>query len=140
MNSGPIVLVDDDVDDKEIFADALSDLGVTNEIIWFSNSKEAFDFLKQTSIQPFLIMCDLNLPIQTGMEFKRQIDEDPQLRTKSIPFLFYSTSVNQEAVDKAYKEITVQGFFKKGDNYEDIKTKLKLIIGYWSYCKHPNSL
>jgi CheY-like chemotaxis protein len=138
MKSGPIILVEDDEDDKLIFEEIVKELGVTNRIIWLNNTLDAFDFLKSTHKKPFLIMCDINMPIQNGIEFKFQIDNDPDLRTKSIPFIFYSTSVPQEAVDIAYKEMTVQGFFQKGAEYQEIKKNLKIIIDYWSCCKHPN--
>jgi hypothetical protein len=35
--------------------------------------------------------------------------------------------------------MTIQGFFKKGDDYEQIKKDIRLILDYWSACKHPNS-
>jgi CheY-like chemotaxis protein len=138
MKTGPIILIEDDAEDKMIFEENLRDLEVKNELIWIDNTKDAFDFLKSTTLKPFVIMCDVNMPMEDGIELKMRIDNDPELRSKSIPFVFYSTSVNQDHIDKAYKEMTVQGFFQKGNDYKTIKKNLKIIIDYWTYCKHPN--
>ena len=136
---GPIIIVEDDLDDQEMIQEVMQELGIKNELLFFDRSAKAFDFLKSTSQQPFLILSDVNLPIQNGIEFKRQIDEDVQLRQKSIPFVFYSTAVDKNSVDTAYKELTVQGFFKKRNKYEELKGDLQLIVNYWKICKHPNS-
>lgn len=137
--SGPIIVVEDDIDDLEILKEALKENEFSHELICFGNGPDAFHFLKNTSQQPFLILCDVNLPRQNGIEFKTQIDDDRELRDKSIPFIFYSTHVSQYAVNEAYKNLTVQGFFQKNDTYEEFKNVVKTMIDYWSLCKHPNS-
>jgi response regulator RpfG family c-di-GMP phosphodiesterase len=81
----------------------------------------------------------VNLPKQNGIEFKRQIDEDPQLRAKSIPFVFLSTSIDRKAVNVAYKELTVQGFFQKPNSFNELTAVIKLLMDYWKLCRHPNS-
>jgi hypothetical protein len=52
--------------------------------------------------------------------------------------MFYSTSANQQDINEAYSQMTVQGFFKKGRTYEEVKNMLKMILEYWTVCKHPN--
>jgi len=138
-NAGPIIIVEDDADDEAIFNEILEELEVSNSIIWFGNSDDALNYLKTTSDQPFIIFADVNLPGEDGVEFKRRIDANEQLRKKSIPFVFYSTSVDQRAVNEAYTKMTVQGFFKKGESFEDIRNQLKTIFDYWLICKHPNA-
>ena len=138
--SGPIIIIEDDVDDESIMEDILKDLKISNKLVWFTKAEEAFRFLKTTSEQPFIIFCDVNLPRLNGVEFKRQIDNDKELRKKSIPFIFYSTSVDQQTVNEAYTQMTVQGFFKKSESYEESKKHIKVIIDYWQACKHPNTV
>ena len=139
MKTGPIILIDDDHDDKDVFQDILNDLKVSNPLIWFQNCDDAFSYLKTTSEQPFIIFCDLNLPGIQGIVCKRQIDDDKELRKKSIPFVFCSTTVDQKTVNEAYTQMTVQGFFQKKNSYNELKETIKLIVGYWEECKHPNS-
>lgn len=45
MKNNPIILIDDDKDDCESFIAACIDLGITNKIVVFNNSGEAFDYL-----------------------------------------------------------------------------------------------
>ena len=139
MKSGPIILIEDDADDKDVFRDILKEINVPNSVIWFQNCDEAFSFLEATSDQPFIIFCDVNLPGLSGIECKHQIDENKELREKSIPFIFYSTAVDQKTVNEAYTKMTVQGFFQKKNSYSELKETIKLIVAYWEECKHPNS-
>ena len=140
MKSGPIIAIENDVDDKEVFEEILNNLEVVNKLIWFDNCNTAFAYLKTTTDQPFIIFCDVNVPGLSGMEFKRRIDEDNQLRRKSIPFVFYSTSVNQKTVNEAYTQMTVQGFFQKQNSIAEVTKTLQLILDYWKDCKHPNTM
>jgi CheY-like chemotaxis protein len=139
MQTGPIVIVEDDEDDKEIIEEVLKELKIPNKTIYFTRCPEAFDYLKTHNNQPFIIFCDINLPEQSGIEFKRKIDTDPQLRQKSIPFVFLSTSAEKEYVNEAYGELTVQGYFQKANSYTDCKNMIRLILEYWKICKHPNN-
>jgi CheY-like chemotaxis protein len=136
---GPIILIEDDADDQKIFAEVLASLQLKNKVHWFTNGPEALAYLTGSSEQPFIIFCDINLPKQTGIEFKKKIDSDPTLRKKSIPFLFYSTSADRGSVTKAYTEMTVQGYFEKPGTLEETTRVLQLIFSYWQLCKHPNS-
>ncbi len=139
MKSGPIIVVEDDIDDKEVLEGILKDINIPNKLVWFTKADEAFHYLKTTIDKPFIILSDVNMPIESGLEFKKRIDSDPQLRQKSIPFVFYSTSVKPDIVKKSYTEMTIQGFFKKGNSYDEIRNDIKLILDYWRVCRHPNS-
>ena len=48
MKTGPIILIDDDSDDKDVFLDILKDLKVFNPVLWFQNCDDAFSYLKTT--------------------------------------------------------------------------------------------
>lgn len=137
MKNGPILLVEDDVDDQEIIIEALQTLGVQNEVKTFDNGQKALDFLKIMDKQPFLIISDLNLPVMNGLQLKFEIQNNEYLRTKSIPFIFLSTSGDKKAVEEAF-QLQVQGFFVKEISYEGINKQLKGIIDYWKNCRHPN--
>ena len=91
---------------------ALQDLDITNPLIWFANCAQALDHMKTTSQQPFLILSDVNLPGMSGIEFKKLIDDHPELSRKCIPFVLYSTSVDKKTVEEAYQN-DCAGFFQK---------------------------
>jgi len=139
MRARPIILIEDDIDDKDILEEVLTELNLPNKVIWFKNCIDAWQYLYTTTDSPFIIICDINLPLQSGMDFKRQIDTNLEMRRKSIPFIFYSTSASQKLVNEAYMQFTVQGYFKKEYDFEEIKNNMRVILTYWSICKHPNA-
>src|SRR5690606_16626462 len=98
--SGPIVIVEDDADDKEIFESIVRDLNLKNEIVWLTETKNALSFLKTTDKKVFLIFCDINLPGKNGIELKREIHADLELRKKSIPFVFLSTQASRSDIEE----------------------------------------
>jgi CheY-like chemotaxis protein len=144
---GPLVIVEDDIDDQEIVEDLLDELEVPNKKLFFDRGEKAIEFLKSTTERPFIILCDINLPQITGLdlpqitglEFKAMIDNDPYLRQLSIPFIFFSTAAPEAIVTKAYTSLTVQGFFQKSGSVDEIKKALSIIIDYWKLSKHPNT-
>jgi CheY-like chemotaxis protein len=138
LKTGPIILIEDDIDDQEFIVDTLMSLGVKNEILIFDNGQKAFDFLKSSPKQPFLILSDLNLPIMNGLQLKSQIQQDRELKDKSIPFIFLTTSADNRSVKEAY-DLSSQGFFVKENTYEGIQNQLKQIVDYWRLCRHPNA-
>ena len=137
--SGIILLIEDDEDDQLIFKLTLADMKVKNEVMIFNTTAAALDFLDKTTQSIFIIFCDINLPGGSGLDFKMDIDNNPTLRRKSIPFIFHSTAAMPEQVDMAYTQMTVQGFFKKSSSMDVNRLQLKMIIDYWMSCKHPNT-
>ena len=135
----PIIIIEDDLDDQEIAQNIIDELDIANKIIFFENGRSAIDYLMTTQDRPFIIISDMNLPGLSGLEVKKQIDDNEYLREKCIPFIFISTSANKQAVETAYTNLNVQGYFEKGHNYEQYKGIFKLIFDYWKVCKHPNS-
>ena len=135
---GPIIYIEDDVDDQMIFKEVVESFGFINQLLFFANGQSFLDYIYQTKTQPLLIVCDINMPIMNGFELRKSIMEDERLKRKSIPFIFYTTSVNSKEIDLAY-ELTVQGYFKKPSAVDDIKATLRMIIDYWCVCKHPNN-
>jgi len=138
MISGAIVLVEDDADDVAIFNEVLKELNIPNKVVHFTNPSDAYHFLDSGTDQPYIIICDVNLPRMSGLEFKNKLDANEKLRKKSIPFVFYSTSAEKKFVTAAYLQLTVQGYFRKASNYQDIKNQLRIIFEYWKACMHPN--
>ena len=139
MAARTILLVDDDGDDRQLVESVCRSLLYKNPIVHFENGLQLLDYLSATKEKPFLILCDINMPLINGLELRRKIDEDEQLRRKSIPFVFFSTKALEREVTEAY-ELTVQGFFEKGDNLEQLTVRLRSILEYWTNCHHPKAL
>lgn len=134
---GPIISIEDDADDQFLIKSVIDELDIANELLFFSNGVEALLYLETTRDQPFLIICDINMPVMNGLELRERIDKNEYLRRKSIPFVFLSTADNPLVIETAYSS-TIQGFFKKENSFEDLKERIRVIYNYWSYCLHPN--
>ena len=134
---GPIIIIEDDIDDQEILSEVFTELDYKNEIIFFPDGEQALEYLVTTEVEPFIIFSDINMPKLGGMELREKIHENEDLRLKSIPYLFFSTSAEQKHVVDAYSK-SIQGFFVKPTSYKDIKETIRTIVSYWNTCVSPN--
>ena len=135
---GPIIIVEDDKEDQEVLSEVFTELKIENEIKFFKEGNSVLAYLRTTTAKPFIIITDINMPMMNGLELRAEIQKDDHLRKKSIPFVFLSTTDGSRIIDKVY-ELQVQGFFQKEFSYEAVSNQIKLIIDYWSKCKHPNN-
>jgi CheY-like chemotaxis protein len=136
---GPIVIAEDDMDDRDVLRDVLASLGVKNQLKFFDNGQQVLDWLLSTKEDPFIILSDVNLPLMSGARLRQEINSNERLRRKSIPFIFLTTNVEQDAVEKAY-DLMVQGYFQKDNSIEQIRDTMKMILDYWRSCRHPGSI
>lgn len=135
---GPIISIEDDPDDQFLLKSVLDEMKLPNPIYFFENGLEALKFLEVSTEQPFMILCDINMPVMNGMELRKRIDDNPVLKKKAIPFIFLSTSGSLPLIEEAYKS-TIQGFYKKGNSFQDFKKQIELMVDYWQACLHPNT-
>ena len=77
------------------------------------------------------------MPKLNGMELRNQIHENEDIRLKTIPYLFFTTSAEQEAVVDAYSK-SIQGSFVKPSSFQELKNTMKIIVEYWQKCESPN--
>jgi CheY-like chemotaxis protein len=138
MTKGPIIIVDDDKDDLEIYAEAIKALSIPNEIHFFEGGQKVLDYLTTTEEQPFILLSDINMPGMTGLELKKQMEDDPYLKAKGIPFVFISTNATKVSIRHAHA-LSVQGYFQKPDNMGEFKDMLQVLFQYWQRCKHINN-
>lgn len=135
--SGPIILIEDDEDDRNFLKDVFRELNFVNEVIFFEDGESALIYLLNEMIEPFIIISDINMPKLSGMALKEKIQNNENLRLKCIPYLFFTTSANQKDVIDAYSK-SVQGFFVKPNSFEKLKTIIKKMVEYWQECESPN--
>jgi len=62
--------------------------------------------LTNTDNEPFLTPSDINMPKLNGIELKEKIQNNEELRLKSIPYLFFTTSAEQKHVIDAYSRLS----------------------------------
>ena len=136
-NLGPIIIIEDDMDDQELLAAVFHDLDYSNEIIFFNDGYKALEFLNTKEINPFIILSDINMPRINGLELRQKVKENEKLHLKCIPYLFFSTSNNQDLVINAYSACA-QGFFNKQNTYKELSKTISCTMEYWLRCSAPN--
>lgn len=132
---GPIVIIDNDLDDLDLIGDALQSIKVTNKVLLFSRATEFLKYMREDNESAFFILCDINMPNMDGIELFKIISADPYLSTNCFPFLFFSTSAGHNQIDKAY-EMNIQGYFKKPSTFDGLILMLEGIIAYWDNSFH----
>jgi CheY-like chemotaxis protein len=136
--TGPVIIVEDDPDDRDILKEVFNKLGYENELIFFENGEKALNYLERTDTMPFIILSDINLPLLNGLELRKKIQLDARLAIKCIPYLYLTTSLNQKMVIDAYSA-SVQGFFVKENSIAEIEKTIAAIMNYWIRCSAPNN-
>lgn len=135
--NGPIVVIEDDEDDREMLEEIFATLAYDNKIVFFDDGNEALEYLNKTEIIPFLILSDINMPKINGFELRNTIHTNAQLHTKCIPYLFFTTHANKQSVVDAYA-LSVQGFFMKPHSYQRLESMVRKIMEYWKECIAPS--
>ncbi|MEO7307472.1 MAG: response regulator [Ferruginibacter sp.] len=135
--NGPIIVIEDDMDDQEIFSQVFKALNYENEIIFLNDGQEALTFLTENKIEPFIVFSDINMPKLNGIQLRMQIHENEDIRLKTIPYLFFTTSASKEDIVTAYSK-SIQGFFIKPSSFQELKSMVKIIVEYWQKCVAPN--
>jgi CheY-like chemotaxis protein len=136
--NGSIIVIEDDLDDQDVLKEIFRKLDYPNEVIFFSDGEAALNYLNHPSSLPFLILSDINMPKLTGLELRAKLKTDADLAVKCIPYLFFSTSLNQKAVIDAYS-MSVQGFFVKQTSLVELEKTISVIMEYWKRCAAPNN-
>jgi CheY-like chemotaxis protein len=137
MNTNPIYIVDDDKDDEGLIKDAFMELGITNELKFFSTGEGVLYELSNNDAAPFVIISDINLPRMDGFQLREKVLEGSSIKDKSIPFIFWSTSASDAQIRRAY-DLAAHGFFLKGRSYKELKERIQEMIKYWSDSLTPS--
>jgi CheY-like chemotaxis protein len=135
--NGPVIIIEDDTDDQEILSEIFQKLNYQNKIVFFSDGQDALDYINDSNESPFLILSDINMPKLNGFALREKLKTDAKLNIKCIPYLFFSTALNQKAVIDAYS-LSVQGFFVKQNSMAELEKTISAIMEYWRRCAAPN--
>lgn len=135
--TGPIVIIEDDADDQMLLNEIFKKLNYPNPIIYFYDGEEALNYLNTTKDKPFLILSDINMPRLDGFGLRNKVQSNAALHLKCIPYLFLTTGSTPKIVIEAYSK-SIQGFFVKPSNFDDLTLTIKKIIEYWQDCIAPD--
>jgi len=120
-----LFLVDDDLDDHEIFRSALEKVDASLVLLTATNGYDALNLLANANTLPDYIFVDLNMPRMGGLQFLKEIKQTDAL--KNIPVIIYSTSANPGDIAKT-KELGAESFITKPSRFSDICSLLQSLV------------
>ncbi|MEB0260537.1 MULTISPECIES: response regulator [unclassified Mucilaginibacter] len=108
------------VDDDEIFTYGFKKLsvikGLFDEIMNFSNGKEAIDYLlnpQNRNHLPDVLFVDINMPVMNGWEFNDAFDEIKSQLGKNIVIYNIGSSIDLEDIKRAKDNPVVTDYLLK---------------------------
>ena len=130
MNAHPIILVDDDEDDRYIFQEGFVQAGCKNQFIQFEAGNKFLDYLRLVSREdyPSLVLLDLNMPVLDGREVLRSIKQSTIWN--QIPVVVFTTSILDNDRKTCY-ELGANCFISKPSGYQDVLEVTKSIALLW---------
>jgi CheY-like chemotaxis protein len=93
-SGGPVLLVDDDLDIREILPETMADMGF--EVVTAANGLEALRMVGQMPVRPSVILLDLMMPVMDGYGFLEARTKEPEIA--SIPVAIITAG---HGIDKA---------------------------------------
>jgi CheY-like chemotaxis protein len=92
MASTPILLVEDDPDIRELFAETLRQAGI--QVTTAENGFEALRLLRESRLAPSGILLDLMMPVMDGYAFLYERRKDPNLASIPVAVVTAAHTVN----------------------------------------------
>jgi len=114
-----ILLADDDNDDCFLFEEALGELPLATQLIVVNDGEQLMELLtKESTLLPFVIFLDLNMPRKNGLECLLEIKKNKKIR--HLPVIMYSTSAQPELINLFYRN-GAQYYIHKPAEFAQIK-------------------
>lgn len=134
MNSGPILLIEDNADDELLTIRAIKKNNILNQVIVAHDGKEALELLfakegnKCQACEPKVILLDLNLPKISGLDVLKAIREDQ--RTRNYPVVILTSSKEEEDIKKSYT-LGANSYIRKPLDFDQFTDTIKQLGSYW---------
>ena len=134
-----VLLVEDDVVEVKAIRRAFRERRIGNPIRIAEDGLQALAILRGQDGQdpirkPYMILLDLNMPRMNGIEFLRELRQDPDHRKALV--LVLTTSHEETDRDQAY-EHNVAGYVVKSDFADSFMKVIDLIQAYWKVVEFP---
>jgi CheY-like chemotaxis protein len=121
-----VLLADDDVDDFEVFKEALNEADCSAVLYRVIDGTEIFLYLDHPeNPRPDIIFLDLNMPIMSGWQCLAKLKNTPGL--ESIPVIMYTTSSHFRDLEIA-KDLGAHGLITKPSNPYILTRVLQRVI------------
>lgn len=128
----PVLLVEDNVRDAELFCDALEDEVDTSRIVHVRDGVAALEWLDSSAARgdrlPLLVLLDLKMPRMTGMELLQRLKRDDRYR--HIPVVMMTSSQQEQDLAGAY-DLGVNAYVLKPLEFDAFVTTVRHVMQFW---------
>lgn len=137
-----ILLIEDDSVDVMNVQRAFKKNNITNPLHIAFNGVEALNMLRgangkpKLNPRPRIILLDINMPKMNGLEFLRELRNDPELRSISV-FVMTTSNDDQDKIE-AYS-LNVAGYILKPLSFEKFVNAVCILNSYWKLCEQPEN-
>lgn len=123
------LLADDDLEDQELFKEAMLEMLPQLTVHCVMNGKEVLEYLSASRDEdlPSLIVLDYNMPKGNGPEILDILNR--QLRYHGIPKIVWSTSNAEDYISECISK-GAKAFFVKPDNFSQLQKMLAQITAF----------
>jgi CheY-like chemotaxis protein len=122
---GPVLLVDDDDNAREITGKTLESHGL--EVIHASNGTQALEILEQ--VLPQIILLDLMMPVMDGFEFLEAMKERPEWR--AVPVIVITakdlTEADHERLNGKVRSVIGKGKYSESDLLSSLRVVVRQV-------------
>jgi two-component system response regulator len=138
-----ILMVEDNPADVRLTQEALRDAKVQVNMNVVEDGNEAMAYLRREgkykdSVQPDIMLLDLNLPGKDGREVLAEMKADPAL--KHIPVVVLTTSRAEEDICRVYN-LQAACYVTKPVDFDEFVKVVRAIEGFWlTVVKFPSEV
>ncbi len=136
MNAaGPILLVDDSPDDRDLTIMALRESNIANAIEVARDGEEALAyFTDATRPLPALVLLDLKLPKIMGLDVLKRIRSDE--RTRTVPVVVLTSSREERDRQASYSN-GVNAYVRKPVDFDAFADAVRQLGLFWLVVNEP---
>lgn len=136
MNKQPILIAEDDADDRYLLQTAFMEKGYSEKIDFVENGVELLNYLDnvytnenlEVNALPGFILLDLNMPKKDGREVLKEIKQHPVF--KKIPVIVFTTTKNEIEIKRCY-ELGANSYIVKPISFDALLKVVENIRSYW---------
>jgi CheY-like chemotaxis protein len=140
--NGTILLVEDNPDDEALTLRALKKHKVANDVVVARDGVEALEYLfgegahagRDTSLQPQVVLLDLNMPRLSGLEVLDRIRSDA--RTRLVPVVVLTSSKQEEDMVSSYAK-GANSYVRKPVDFAEFAHAVQQLGIYWLLVNQP---